>query len=220
MRQTGLKIAVLSLAMAGFSSAAAIVSENFEGGVTDGIVTTAGVIPNTIFSLVQGSVDLLGPTYYSGLCSAPASGNCLDTEGSTSANPALGKIQATSATSFAPGAYVLTFVLTGWSNPGTPTDNEIATVEVTLGGLIDQTYTVNGANDPYPLRSIPFIVGSTTSASLAFATLVNASSVGYAGAILDNVQINAVPEPGSLISVGLGLAILGLRPIRRRIFNR
>ena len=70
---------------------------------------------------------------------------------------------------FAPGNYALMFDLMGWDDQAG--NIETATVEVTLGTLVDQTFFRDGAANPYPTVTIPFTVTDPTSASLVFADL-------------------------------------------------
>jgi len=190
------------------SSAAPILNENFNADTATGYISAPGQIGTSIFFLVAGTVDVVGTTpssYYSALCNSGASGNCIDTEGATGGTPpisTLGQIQ-TAAIPLSPGTYVLSFNLTGW-NCGCTGGGETASVNVTLGSLVNQAF--NNISGPQPLVLIPFTVVGSQSPVLNFTT--TSVSAGYAGLILDNVQINAVPEPGSVILVGLGLGLL------------
>jgi len=192
-----------------------IFSENFEGG-TPGYVGTTGVIAGTQFSLVNGTIDVNGPgnggtvsAYYPWLCAAPASGACIDTTGGSNQR---GTIGTTAPIVFsAPGEYILTFDLEGWYESGVPGYADVtdawATVQVDLGNLIvGNQFTVYGADNPYSPVEIVFQVAAPASATLTFTDL--GGNYGFAGAILDNVEIDSAPEPVTALLFGFGALTL------------
>ena len=101
--------------------AAVILSENF-----DELTANLGVTSVGAFSTINGTnVDIVGPgDGFGSLCAAPASGNCVDLDG-TGGNPQ-GQLQ--SNMTFAPGSYLLSFDLIG-SQRGT-TASEIGRAHV------------------------------------------------------------------------------------------
>jgi hypothetical protein len=207
------KLLLLLLAVALASPAGVIFSENFEGA-TPGYDSTIGVIPGTLFSLTAGSIDVNGTGYYASLCVIPPeSGNCIDTTGGSL--PVRGTLQTTNQITFTtPGSYVLSFDLEGWYQPGIT--DAYATVRVDLGSLIvDNEFTVYGADNPYPVDNIPFTV--TSPGTLAYLTFTDLSGdYSFAGGILDNVSISSTPEPGSVLLFGVGaLIVLARKRVRR-----
>jgi len=213
------KLLLLFLAFVLASPAAAIFSENFEGATTLGFDGTYGVIAGTQFSLTAGSIDVNGPGspgYYPELCTAPASGNCIDTTGGgtpTGVGTGPGTISTTSPIVFStPGWYILSFDLEGWYDTveGDITD-DVATDRVDLGTLIvDDEFTVYGADNPYPAEEILFqVTAPNTSATLTFTSL--GGNYSFAGGILDNISISdpaPVPEPTPLLLFGVGALIV------------
>ena len=178
------KFLLLFLAVVLAAPAAAIFSEDFEGA-TPGYDGTLGIIAGTQFSLVSGSIDVNGPgnggsiaPYYPELCVAPTSGNCIDTTGGESGR---GTMSTTVPISFTTaGAYVLSFDLEGWSDSGFT--DAYATVRVDLGSLIvNDQFTVYGANNPYLPAGILFQVIAPTQATLTFTDL--GGNYSFAGAI-------------------------------------
>lgn len=205
------KFVLLFLVFVLASHAGAIFTENFEGA-TPGYDSTVGPITGTLFSLLAGTIDVNGPAkgstpaWYPQLCIAPTSGNCIDTTGGS--NPTRGTIATTSPIVFAPGQYVLSFDLEGWYD--LPYTDATATVQVDLGSLIvGQQFTVDGADNPYAAVTIPFLVTTSTSATLQFTDL--SGNYPFAGAILDNISIGdppTVPEPSYVLLFGAGAMIV------------
>lgn len=150
------------------------------------------------WTVSDGTVDLIGsPAFYD---LYPGNGRYVDLDGSTDNAGIL-----TTTVSFAPGSYVLTFLL-GGNQRGFPAD----TVFVSFGAdnLTPLGITLS-SGDPLALQTITFT--SALGGTLSFDHAGNDN----VGLILDNVTLDQVPEPGSLVLLGSGLAALGLWRRRR-----
>jgi hypothetical protein len=206
------RVALALLVLTGWISAGVIFSEDFEGQSPAEVVT--GLIGTTAFEVIAGNVDLVAPPNpYTALCGTGNS--CIDTTGSGGR----GTISTINPIHFAPGLYYLSFRLQGWSypDPEIGTINESATIRVILPGLLDTAFFVAGASNPYPLVRIVFSVETEQNLKLTFQDL--SGSAGYAGAILDDIEIGtAVPEPASFLLMLPGLA--GLLWARKRLAAR
>ncbi len=73
----------------------------------------------------------------------------------------------------------------GWSYQGL---TETASVNVTLGTLVNQTYSVDGAANPYPLDAIIFTVSTPTAVQLVFTDTGTNDSSSFAGGVLNNIE--------------------------------
>jgi hypothetical protein len=207
-----LNYAVLILSMSVGLHASSILSENFESA-TAGFYTS-GAIAGTAFSVVSGSIDINSPSSYGWLCSAPAAGNCVDTTGSTGSAPGRGVFETTNLLNLPTGQYVLSFSLVRWNDTQNGGGLQDASINVSLGGLYSETFTVDGGwVDQQVVRSIT--VASDTSANLLFTDL--GGTAGFAGAIVDNVTLDSVPEPSTFWLLGLGVAAM---PFARRFRMR
>ncbi len=200
------KFLLLFLVVALASPAGTVFFEGFDenGAPIDDDTNGGSRIGNTQFYLSSGSIDLVGGSYYSQLCSAPASGYCIDTTG---AGNQRGVIYA--PITLGPGNYVLSFDLEAWYTTDITDAN--AVVQVDFGGvgglIVPQSIQVVGGNTYAPI-SIPFTVASTVTDYLTFTD--QGGTYPFAGAILDNVEIDtsSVPEPGSVVLFGVGALIL------------
>lgn len=137
------------------------------------------------WNVTGGSVDLLDFGLGQGLS--------VDLDGSSTGPGLLSTKEA-----FAPGTYNLSFDLAG-SQRGDTND-----VTVTFGSY--STVLTRDGSDPFSTVSATVTLNS--SAMLSFQNGGN----DYVGALLDNVKVQAVPEPTSLAALGLG----GLAFLRRR----
>jgi hypothetical protein len=186
-----LSLYVFLIASAALSArAATIVSEDFDALTAQTGVTSAGV-----FHAVGGTnVDIVGPANgYGALCATPASGNCIDLDGS-GGNPQ-GILQLVTPITLQPGFnYLLSFNLIG-SGRGVTTSTT-----VTFGSY-SQTFVL-ASNDVTSgiVNSQVVTVSSPLMTNLVF----QSNTSGEVGAVLDNVSIvsifqerSPVPEPGT-----------------------
>ena len=189
------------------AAASPILFEHFDELSVQESATSAGA-----FHTIDGTnVDIVGPGNGFGyLCTAPASGNCIDLDGSNGNSQ--GILQSGSI-ALDPGmTYDLTFDLLG-SQRGNETST---TVDF---GSYSQTFLLNSSGGG--LDNVSFTVNSATTTNLTFTS----NTPGNVGAILDNVAITAtpntvspVPEPSSIVFTGTALLLAaGLIKGRRGI---
>jgi hypothetical protein len=146
-----------------------------------------------------GTVDLIGNGYFDFY---PGNGLYVDLDGS-SGNAGI----LSTKMLFTPGTYQLSFDL-GNSPYGAwgGSTNPVNTVVISLG-----SWQTTLTRKPLDLLE-PFTFTTTTSGflSLSFQNLGGDN----VGAILDNVQVSTVPEPGTILLIGTGL--VGIASFRKR----
>lgn len=109
------------------------------------------------------------------------------------------------------GAYTVAFALTG-NEDGDPL---LKRVRVTAGTISSEyVFDISGSTDwnlGWVEKSFDFTATSTTT-TLSFESLVD----GPYGPVIDNVRVNPIPEPSSLLALLCGLAGVGGFVIRKR----
>lgn len=175
-------------------SQAAVFTDNFDGD-TLALNQTAFLGGWTVSS---GTVDLIGdPAFFNFL---PGNGRFVDLDGSTGNAGLFDKQLALGAAT----TYILSFDLAG-SQRG-----DVNIVDVTFG-TNTQTFTLNSA-DPFSTYTMAF----TTNAAANYQILFDNKGGDNFGALLDNVNVAAVPEPETYMMMLGGLGLIGFAARRRK----
>ena len=130
----------------------------------------------------------------------PGNGEFVDLDGSTGHAATLSK----TFSGLADGQYALTFELAGNHRDG---GTEFTTVSISNGA--DGHYTPGQNDDAYHT-----IYGHAVGGVLTISFYDNSND--NVGALLDNVNLSAVPEPGNMVLMLAGLAAIGAVARRRR----
>jgi hypothetical protein len=193
-------VAVMAvLALAQPASAGVIFFDDFSVGNGGG---GSNLVPSGWYVTPgSGTVEVVGPTFFGFLCAGgPSPSHCVDLDGSTGNAGILNRDFALGA-----GQYVVSFWYRGNARGGTDD------FTVGFGGFASYPFSGILAATGWTQFSFLVTVPSAQSVTLSFA---NAGGDNI-GILLDNVQIDAVPEPGTLLLIGSGLTGLALRRRRR-----
>lgn len=183
--------------MAPPASAGVIFFDDFEANPGGQNTVPAGwsVLPGS------GTVEVLGPSFFGSLCAgSPSPGHCVDMDGSTNNAGTLYRDFL-----LAPGQYWVSFQMRGNAR-NTAFDSMLVDVAPLVGTFNIMLQGTDG------WRPFSFLVTNPTlqTTRLSFAH-AGGDNIGI---LIDDVQVAAVPEPGTLLLVGSGITALALR--RRR----
>jgi choice-of-anchor C domain-containing protein len=204
----GLASVGLMLGVYGTAEANLITNGSFEGNVDIGSFMTLSAGSNLIpgWTVSSGSIDWIG-SYWT----ASDGTKSIDLAGYF----AQGLIVGTTFDTVAGQTYRVQFDMAG--NPYQSYDK--ALVAATVGG-ITQSFTFDQAGHSYQTmgwetKYFDFIAGGS-SAQLSFGDATGNADQAW-GAALDNVRVDAVPEPSTLLLLGAGFAGFGIfgRKFRR-----
>lgn len=157
------------------------------------------------WTVSDGTVDLVAHTDFGIDCFGGA-GKCVDLDGATSDAGVL----TSTALDLEPGVYTLSFQLSGTDAGFGGNANIPNVVDVSVGSFLVEQVTVN-KGDPFALYSYTFSVAAPASVSIVFA---NQGGDNF-GAMLDEVSLEQVPEPGTAALFAVGLTALAASRRRR-----
>ncbi len=200
MKRLALAATVLILFSAP-ARAAIIFSDNFNA--EHGGVPTLNFNSFNNFGVTAGTVDLIGNGYFDLI---PGNGLYVDLDGSTN-DPGL---MSAHALALAGGSYVLSFDMAG-SHRATA-----ETVDVVVSGGLDPAYAAlqmtYASGDPFTRVAMAFTV--PTGGDLVSFSFQNQGRDNI-GVLLDNIELQSVPEPATCLLFATGLVAAWRRSATR-----
>lgn len=182
--------ATLAVAGASFASASVLFFDDFEA---DTPATNQGTLVN--WNVTRAAVDVVA----NGQFGLTGDGNFLDMDGSASS---AGKIETKSSFNMVDGQqYLLTFRISGNQRNSAPD-----TMNLSIGSLSGSVLNVN-STVPWSLVGFGWTQAGDMTDVIEFDHL-GGDNIGL---LLDDVKLEAVPEPATMAVLGLGLAALARR---------
>lgn len=178
---------------------------------TDTFDTTGGSILNwnggANWTVQNGTVDLVRSGEFSIDCLGNT-GHCVDMDGSSGQ---AGEILSRNLGPLAAGNYEFSYWLSGNQRVASQLDIVVA-LSLGGGGILSSAVHTFLGSDGWQQYTQTFTLTSVTDPVLLDFSGLFGDNIG---AVLDNVELRSVPEPGTLGLLGLGLAAVGLSRRRR-----